>query len=162
MTFVLDQVEVGEKTTTSWQLILQLQVFSLQERMASIHWQHMTSKSGYGMLSTIKEIGPNFLNTLGKLFGVFSIQAAIALPHCHPQPPSPLPKNAVVHDQYLSGVYLNMSDCEMHIWPVPMVCNDIPCGIPKCDLPRTYVRMYTRTYIIMYFVKIDPQFRALC
>jgi len=63
---------------------------------------------------------------------------------------------------YLRRVYLNVSDCVTHIWPIPMalgrvhVCNDIPRDIPERDLPRMYVCMYVRTY----FVRIDPQFRA--
>ena len=32
----------------------------------------------------------------------------------------------------------------MHIWPLPMVCNDIPCDIPERHPP------------LMYFVRIDP------
>ena len=31
----------------------------------------------------------------------------------------------------------------MHdLWPIPMVCNDIPRDIPERDPPRTYVRTY--------------------
>ena len=70
MIFVLDQLEVGgEKTTTRWLWILQLQVFSLQERMASIHWQCMSLKSGHGMI-TVKENGTKFPNTLVRSFSV--------------------------------------------------------------------------------------------
>jgi len=70
MIFVLDQLEVGgEKTTTRWLWILQLQVFSLQERMASIHWQHMSLKSGHGMI-TVKENGTKVSNTLVRSFSV--------------------------------------------------------------------------------------------
>ena len=90
-----------------------------------------------------------------KLFSVCSIQAAMAPPRRSPRPPSLLPKNAV-RDQYLSRAYLKVSDCVTHIWPLPMVCNDIPCDIPECDPPRTYVR----TYVHMYFVRINPRFRA--
>jgi len=61
--------------------------------------------------------------------------------------PSPLPKNTIVRDQYLSRAYLKVSDCVTHIWPIPMVCNDIPRDIPECHPPRTFVR-------------IDPRFRA--
>ena len=43
---------------------------------------------------------------------------------------------------YLSRVYLNVSDCVMHIWRITMVCNGIPREIPECDPPRTYVRTY--------------------
>jgi len=43
---------------------------------------------------------------------------------------------------YLSRAYLNMSDCVTHIWPIPMVCNDIRRDIPKHDPPPTYVRTY--------------------
>ena len=45
---------------------------------------------------------------------------------------------------------LNVSDCVTHIWPIPMpmVCNDILCDIPEHDPPRTYARMYARTYVL--------------
>ena len=48
---------------------------------------------------------------------------------------------------YLSQAYLNVSDCVImtHIWPIPMVCNNIPRDIPECDPPCTYVRTYIRT-----------------
>ena len=32
------------------------------------------------------------------------------------------------------------SDCVTHIWPIPMVCINIPCDIPERDPPRTYIR----------------------
>ena len=40
---------------------------------------------------------------------------------------------------YLSWAYLNVSDCVTHIWPIPMVCNNIPCDPP---------RMYVCTYVL--------------
>jgi len=40
---------------------------------------------------------------------------------------------------YLSQAYLNVSDCVMHIWPIPVVCNDIPRHIPEHDWPYTYI-----------------------
>ena len=55
---------------------------------------------------------------------------------------------------YLSRAYLNLSDCVMHIWPIPMLYNDIPHYISECDPPRTYTHQH------MYFVRIDPQFKA--
>jgi len=50
-----------------------------------------------------------------KLFGVCSIQAAMA-PLCrHPRPPSPSSSTI-----YLSQAYLSVSDCVTHIWPIPI------------------------------------------
>ena len=54
---------------------------------------------------------------------------SIAKGRCHPP----------IH---LSRAYLNVSHCVTHIWPIPMVCNNIPHDIPERDLPRMYVRTY--------------------
>ena len=43
---------------------------------------------------------------------------------------------------YFSRAYLNVSDCVRHIWPIPMVYNDIPHDIPECDPLRTYAPTY--------------------
>jgi len=75
-----------------------------------------------------------------KLFGVCSIQAAVA--PLRPRPPSPSRQRTPSSAIYLSRAYLNVSDCVTHIWPIPMVCNDIPHDIPERDPPGTYVRTY--------------------
>jgi len=82
-----------------------------------------------------------------KLFGVCSIQAAMAPLRRRPRPPSPLPKNVVVRD--LRRAYLNVSDCVMHIWPIPMpvVYNDIPRDIPERHPPCTYIFCENRSSI---------------
>jgi len=43
---------------------------------------------------------------------------------------------------------MNVSDCVTHIWPIPMVCSNIPHDIPEHDPPRTYIHTY--------FVRVDP------
>ena len=48
---------------------------------------------------------------------------------------------------YLSRAYLNVSDCVTHIWPIPMVCNNIPRDIPERDPPHTYVLCENRSSI---------------
>ena len=81
------------------------------------------------------------------------------------------PRHAVIPDLHLHRQRtlpthlseLSISECVTidylwcHIWPIPMVCNDIPRDILERDPPRTYARTYVHTY----FVGIDPQFRAL-
>jgi len=47
--------------------------------------------------------------------------------------------------QYL---YLKVSDCVTHIWPIPMVCNNILRDIPERDLPRMYVHTHVCTYVL--------------
>ena len=66
------------------------------------------------------------------------------VPPCRrPWPPSPSPKKPSSAIKYLSRAYLNVSDCVTHIWPIPMVCNDILCDVPERDPPRTYVHTYS-------------------
>ena len=74
------------------------------------------------------------------------------------RPPSPSSKNAVIYNQL--HVHLSESSisecvrlCDAHM---AYVRNDILHDIPESDPPCTYVR----TYVHMYFVRIDPQFRA--
>ena len=80
------------------------------------------------------------------LFGVCSVQAIMAPPHCyslhlHCQ-------RTAINCIYLSRAYLNVSDCVMHIWPSlwpwvrAHVCNDLLHDIPERDPPCTYIRMY--------------------
>jgi len=54
--------------------------------------------------------------TFAVKFGVCSIQAAMA-PLCHhPRPPSPSPKNSVVHTStWVEHIWM------CHIWSIPMV-----------------------------------------
>ena len=48
--------------------------------------------------------------------------------------------------QHLSRAYLNVPDCVMHLWPIPMVvCNNIPRDIPERDPP--YVLCENRSWI---------------
>ena len=62
----------------------------------------------------------------------------MALPRCRPRPSSPLPKKAIVHDHL--HVHLHVSELSMlnvtHIWPIPMVSNNIPCDISEHGPPH--------------------------
>ena len=61
-----------------------------------------------------------------------------------------LHRQRTLSSPHLSRAYLNVSDCVTHIWPILMVCNNIPHDIPdhEHDPP------------LMYLVRIDPWFRA--
>ena len=95
-----------------------------------------------------------FVVGLGELFGVSSIQAASRDGPAAPSSPTSISiaKEYCCPPIYLSWAYLNVWDCVTHMWPIPMVCNSIPCDIPEHDPPRTYVHMY--------LVRINPGFRA--
>ena len=41
----------------------------------------------------------------------------------------------------------------MHIWPIPIVCNNFLCEIPERDPPHMYVHTY--------LVRIEPHTNAL-
>ena len=55
-----------------------------------------------------------------------------------------LHRQRTLSSPHLSRAYLNVSDCVTHIWPILMVCNNIPHDIPEHDPP------------LMYLVRIDP------
>jgi len=55
-----------------------------------------------------------------------------------------LHRQRTLSSPHLSQAYLNVSDCVTHIWPILMVCNNIPHDIPEHDPP------------LMYLVRIDP------
>jgi len=58
---------------------------------------------------------------------------------CHPQLPSPSPKNAVVS----TSIWVELSECVTYgLYLVPMVCNDISRDIAE------YVHTYVHTYIL--------------
>jgi len=60
---------------------------------------------------------------------------------------------------YLSRAYLNVSDCVTHTWPRPRPWYVTTFRVTFLSVTH-HIRMYVRTYVHTYFVRIDPRFRA--
>ena len=91
-----NKVSVGVISLLSSLLGIRIRIFNLPHASASVHrlCVHVII-----MQVQVRRAWHVLCLLLEKLFGVCSIQAAMAPTRHHPRPPSPLPKNAIVRDQ---------------------------------------------------------------